>query len=148
MLHVTTLDEAAAANASGTDVPSIESRFFTPEMPEAAGRCFVQAGLPFGPCGTLATAGDYLRAAFKFTAMGGDCFYCAAALDIKKTLGDNHLPVAAHVGLIPSDITWTGFRAVGKAATEARQVWDHVKRLEAIGCCGAELKVVPDRLGA
>ena len=80
MLHVTTLDEAA--NADGTDVPSIESRFFTPEMPEAAGRCFVQAGLPFGPHGTLATAGDYLRAAFKFTATGGDCFYYAAALDI------------------------------------------------------------------
>jgi 3-methyl-2-oxobutanoate hydroxymethyltransferase len=26
-------------------------------------------------------------------------------------------------------------------------VWDHVKRLEAIGCFGAELEVVPDRIG-
>ena len=127
---------------------SIESRFFSPEMREAAGRCFVQVGLPFGPYGQLATAEDYLRAAFKFTAMGGDCFYCAASLDIQKFLCDNHVPIVANVGLIPSYISWTGWRAVGKTATEACAVWDHVKQLEAIGCFGAELEVVPDRLGA
>ena len=148
MLYVTTLEEAAAANAAGIHMLSIESRFFTPEMREAAGRCFVQVGLPFGPYGTLATAEDYLRAAFHFTKMGGDCFYCAASLDIQKALCDNHMPVVAHVGLIPSFITWTGWRAVGKTASEARAVWDHVKQLESIGCFGAELEVVPDRLGA
>jgi 3-methyl-2-oxobutanoate hydroxymethyltransferase len=147
MLYVTTLDEAAAADAAGIHMLSIESRFFTPEMRAAAGRCFVQVGLPFGPYGGLATAEDYLRAAFKYTAMGGDCFYCAASLDIQKVLCDNHIPIVAHVGLIPSYITWTGWRAVGKTATEARAVWDHVKQLEAIGCFGAELEVVPDRLG-
>lgn len=148
MLYVTTPDEAAAADAAGIHMLSIESRFFSPEMRQAAGRCFVQVGLPFGPYGTLATAEDYLRAAFRFTAMGGDCFYCAASLDIQKALCDNHMPVVAHVGLIPSCITWTGWRAVGKTATEARVVWDHVKVLESIGCFGAELEVVPDRLGA
>jgi 3-methyl-2-oxobutanoate hydroxymethyltransferase len=148
MLYVTTLDEAAAADAAGIHMLSIESRFFTPEMRAAAGRCFVQVGLPFGPYGGLATAEDYLRAAFRFTAMGGDCFYCAASLDIQKALCDNHMPVVAHVGLIPSYITWTGWRAVGKTAAEARAVWDHVKQLESIGCFGAELEVVPDRLGA
>ena len=71
MLYVTTTEEAEAANAAGIDMLSIESRFFSPEMREAAGRCFVQVGLPFGPYGGLATAEDYLRAAFKFTAMGG-----------------------------------------------------------------------------
>ena len=147
MLYVTTLEEAAAADAAGIHMLSIESRFFTPEMRAAAGRCFVQVGLPFGPYGGLATAEDYLRAAFKFTAMGGDCFYCAASLDIQKVLCDNHIPIVAHVGLIPSYITWTGWRAVGKTADEARAVWDHVKQLEAIGCFGAELEVVPDRLG-
>lgn len=148
MLYVTTLEEAAAADAAGIHMLSIESRFFSLEMREAAGRCFVQVGLPFGPYGGLATAEDYLRAAFTFTARGGDCFYCAASLDIQKALCDNHMPVVAHVGLIPSYITWTGWRAVGKTATEARAVWDHVKRLESIGCFGAELEVVPDRLGA
>ena len=147
MLYVTTLEEAAAADAAGIHMLSIESRFFSPEMRAAAGRCFVQVGLPFGPYGGLATAEDYLRAAFKFTAIGGDCFYCAASLDIQKVLCDNHIPIVAHVGLIPSYITWTGWRAVGKTSGEARAVWDHDKQLEAIGCFGAELEVVPDRLG-
>ena len=147
MLYVTTPEEAAAADAAGIHMLSIESRFFSPEMRAAAGKCFVQVGLPFGPYGGLATAEDYLRTAFKYMAMGGDCFYCAASLDIQKVLCDNHVPIVAHVGLIPSYITWTGWRAVGKTAAEARAVWDHVKQLEAIGCFGAELEVVPDRLG-
>jgi 3-methyl-2-oxobutanoate hydroxymethyltransferase len=147
MLYVTTLDEAAAADAAGIDMLSIEGRFFNPAMREAAGRCFVQVGLPYGPAGSLATAEDYLRAAYHFGAMGGDCYYCAASLDIQKTLADNAVPVVAHVGLIPSQCTWTGgFRAVGKTAASARAVWDHVKRLEAIGCFGAELEVVPDKV--
>jgi 3-methyl-2-oxobutanoate hydroxymethyltransferase len=152
MLYVTTLEEAAAADAAGIHMLSIEGRFFSPEMRKAAGRCFVQVGLPYGGWGTfqgihLATAEDYLRAAYHFTAMGGDCFYCAASYDIQKVLCDNYVPIVAHVGLIPSYVTWTGFRAVGKTAPEAKSLWEHVKKLESIGCFGAELEVVPDRVG-
>ena len=121
MLYVTTLEEAAAAAAAGIHMLSIEGRFFSAEMREAAGNCFVQVGLPYGPFGNLATPEDYLRAAFRFMAIGGDCFYCAASLDIQKTLCDNAVPVVAHVGLIPSQNTWTGgFKAVGKTADSAR----------------------------
>lgn len=147
MIYVTTLEEAAAADAAGINMLSIEGRFMSPEMREAAGDCFIQVGLPYGPAGDLATAADYLRAAFHFMGMGGDCFYCAASLDIQKVLCDNAIPIVAHVGLIPSQCTWTGgFKAVGKTAESARAVWDHVKRLEAIGAFGAELEVVPDRV--
>jgi 3-methyl-2-oxobutanoate hydroxymethyltransferase len=79
--------------------------------------------------------------------MGGDCFYYAASLDSQKVLCDNHVSIVAHVGLIPSYITWTGWRAVGKTTTEARAVWDHKKQLEAIGAIEAALEFVPDRLG-
>ena len=83
MLYVTTLDEAAAADAAGIDMLSIESRFFSPEMREAAGKCFVQVGLPFGGWSRfngefLASADDYLRAAFHVMGMGADCIYCSA----------------------------------------------------------------------
>jgi len=149
MLYVTTLEEAAAASAAGIHMLSIEGRFFSPEMRAAAGNCFVQVGLPYGPAGNLVTAEDYLRAAFQFGKIGGDCFYCAASLEIQKALCDNAVPVVAHVGLIPSQNTWTGgFKAVGKTAASAKAVWGHVKRLEAIGCFGAELEVVPDRVAA
>ena len=152
MLYVTTLEEAAAADAAGIHMLSIEGRFFNPKMREAAGSCFVQVGLPYGGWGQfegrhLATAEDYLRAAYHFTAMGGDCFYCAASYDIQKAMCGNHVPIVAHIGLIPGYITWTGWRAVGKTADEAVKLWEHVQRLEAIGCFGAELEVVPDRIG-
>ena len=152
MLYVTTTEEAAAADAAGIHMLSIEGKFFTPEMRKAAGKCFVQVGLPYGGWGTfqgrhLVTAEDYLQAAYHFTAMGGDCFYCAASSDIQKTLCDNHVAIVAHVGLVPSYITWTGFRAVGKTAAEAQAVWKQVKQLEAMGCFAAELEVVPDRVG-
>jgi len=147
MLYVTTLEEAAAADAAGVDMLSIEGRFFSPEMREAAGRCFVEVGLPYGPAGNLVTDRDYLKAAYHFMRLGGDCFYCAASLDIQKALCDNAVPLVAHVGLIPSQCTWTGgFKAVGRTAGSARKVWDHVRHLEAIGCFGAELEVVPDRV--
>ena len=149
MLYVTTPEEAAAADAAGIDMLSIEGRFFSPEMREAAGRCFVQVGLPYGPYGDLVSAEDYLRAAFEFMRMGGDCFYCAASLSIQKALCDEAVPVVAHVGLIPSQCTWTGgFVAVGRTADSALVVWNHVKRLEAIGCFAAELEVVPERVAA
>lgn len=153
MLYVQTPDEATAADAAGIHMLSVEARFFTPEMRKAAGRCFVQVGLPFGGWTRfegkyLVTAEDYLSVAFHLMGMGGDCFYCAASLDIQKVLCDNHIPVVGHVGLIPSYITWTGWRAVGKTASEARAVYDSMKQLEAIGCFGAELECVPDRLGA
>ncbi len=144
MLYVTTLEEAAAAAEAGIHMLSIESRFMSPEMREAAGDCFIQVGLLYGK---LVTAEDYLREAFHYRDMGGDCYYCAASLDIQKVLCDNAVPIVAHVGLIPSQCTWTGgFKAVGKTAASAKAVWDHVKRLESIGAFGAELEVVPDRV--
>lgn len=151
MLFVTTPEEAAAAAAAGIHMLSIESRFFDADMRDAAGDCFVQVGLPYGGTGSfndrpIATAEDYLRAAFHYAAIGGDAYYCAASYDIQKVLCDNHLPVVGHIGLIPSYITWTGWRAVGKTADEALALWRHAQKLEQIGVFGAELEVVPDRV--
>ncbi len=114
-------------------------------MREAAGRCFVQVGLPYGPAGNLVTSEDYLKTAYHFMRIGGDCFYCAASLDIQKALCGQRGTGCAHVGLIPSQCTWTGgFQGRRQNGESARSVWDHVKRLEAIGCFGAELEVVSD----
>jgi 3-methyl-2-oxobutanoate hydroxymethyltransferase len=150
MLYVTTHDEAAAAAAAGIHMLSIEGRFFDAAMREAAGNCFVQVGLPYGPHGPagrrLATSEHYLRAAYDFGALGADCFYCAASYDIQKVLCDNHVAVVGHIGLVPSYITWTGWRAVGKTSDEALRLWEQTKRLEAIGVFAAELEVVPDRI--
>ncbi|ESX66282.1 MULTISPECIES: 3-methyl-2-oxobutanoate hydroxymethyltransferase [unclassified Mesorhizobium] len=151
MLYVTSTEEAAAAAAAGIDLLSIEAKDFTPEMREAAGACFVQIGLTPPTKGTvdgklLVSAEQFLEAAYRYTAIGGDCFYCAASFDIQRTMCENHIPIVAHVGLIPSYVTWTGWRAVGKTASEALTMWKRLKRLEEIGCFAVELEVVPGRI--
>jgi 3-methyl-2-oxobutanoate hydroxymethyltransferase len=46
--------------------------------------------------------------------------------------------------LIPSRRTWTGgFKAVGKTADSAMDIFKAVKQLEAAGAFGAEIEVVP-----
>ena len=113
-------------------------------MREAAGNCFVQVGLLYGD---LVTKEDYLRAAHRVMQIGGDCVYCASSMDTIKALCDEGIPVVSHAGLIPSKCTWTGgFKAVGKTADSAKAVFDYVIALEKIGCFGAELVVVADRI--
>jgi len=151
MLFVTSPDEAAADSAAGIQMICTEGRFFDATMREAAGDCFVQVGLPYGSLGQfqgrpLATGEDFLRAAFHYASLGGDAFYCPASYDIQKLLCDNHLPVVGHIGLTPSYITWTGWRAVGKTADEALGLWRHARKMEEIGVFASELEVVPDRV--
>lgn len=146
MLYVDTPEEAAAADEAGIDMLSIIDPVWTPEMRAAAGRCFVQVGLLYGE---LITQEDYQRAAHRVMGLGGDCVYCASSFGTIEALAADGIPVVSHVGLIPSKATWTGgFKAVGKTAESALAVFDHVRRLEEIGCFGAELEVVPDRVAA
>ncbi len=146
MLFVDTLEEAAAAAAAGIDILSIIEPAWTPAMREAAGDCFVQVGLIYGQHRTYE---DYLRAAHAGLIKGGDAFYCAASLDTIGKLPAEGIPVVGHVGLIPARATWTGgFKAVGRTATQAIKVFEHVKQLEAAGAIGTEIEVVPDRVAA
>ena len=141
MLYVDTLEEAAAANAAGIDMLSIIDPVWTPQMREAAGHCFVQVGLLYGQ---LCTYEDYLRAAHRVIQLGGDAVYCAASLDTIGKLAAEGIPVISHVGLIPSKATWTGgFKAVGKTAAAALELFEAVKKYEAAGAIGAEIEVVP-----
>lgn len=146
MLYVDTPDEARAAHEAGIDLLSIIDPVWTPEMREAAGDCFVQVGLLYGQ---LVTLEDYQRAAHRVMQIGADCVYCASSLSTIRALADDGIPVVSHVGLIPSKATWTGgFKAVGKTAKTALNVFAHVKALEEVGAFGAELEVVPDRVAA
>jgi len=146
MLFVETLEEAAAASAAGIDILSIVETFWNPDMRKAAGDCFVQVGLLYG---VHCTAEDYLRAAHAAMLIGGDCCYCAASFSTIGTLAAEGIPVISHVGLIPAKATWTGgFRAVGKTAAGALAVFEHVKKLEALGALGAEIEVIPARVTA
>ena len=146
MLYVETPEEAAAAAEAGIDMLSIIDPLWTSAMREAAGACFVQVGLLYGQ---LITQEDYLRAAHRVMQIGGDCVYCASSLGTIRALAEDGIPVVSHVGLIPSKATWTGgFKAVGKTAASALDIWRHIQALEEAGAFGAELEVVPGRVAA
>lgn len=146
MVYVRELDEARACAEAGIDVLSIEQPFWTPQMREAAGDCFVQVGLQYG---RLATTDDYLRAAHDALLVGGDCCYCAASTEVIARLSAEGVPIVGHVGLIPSRRTWTGgFRAVGKSVETALLVMDQIRALEQAGAFAAEIEVVPAAITA
>lgn len=64
-----------------------------------------------------------------------------------RRLREEGIPVCGHVGLIPSKATWTGgFRAVGKTADSALEIWRQVKALEEAGAFAAEIEVVPGEI--
>ena len=146
MLHVTTLDEAAAAHAAGIDLLSIVAPLWSSAFRSAAPDAFVCVGLLYS---RLVTTEDYLRAAFAAMSDGADSVYCAASLRTVEALADEGIPVCGHTGLIPSKATWTGgFKAVGKTADSALLVHRQVKALEDAGAFAAEIEVVPDRVAA
>jgi 3-methyl-2-oxobutanoate hydroxymethyltransferase len=80
---------------------------------------------------------------------GADCIYCSGSLERVEHLAKEFVPVVGHVGLVPSKTTWTGgFRAVGKTAVEAREIYDQCVALESAGAIAAEIEVVPSEVAS
>jgi 3-methyl-2-oxobutanoate hydroxymethyltransferase len=146
MLHVESVDEAAAADEAGIDILSIDAPLWSPQFRQAAPRAFVCVGLMYGE---LATTEDYLRASFAAMSIGADSVYSASSLETISRMRAEGIPVCGHTGLIPDRRTWTGgFRAVGRTAESAMIVYRQVQDLERAGAFCAEIEVVPARVAA
>ena len=141
-LRVTTLEQAAAAQAAGIDILSVTPELMTdPQYRDAAPNCFT---IPGSVKMFHSLKEDVMREAFRMMRAGADAVYCAASLDTIRALRAEGVPVCGHTGLIPAHATWTGgFRAVGKTAESAMFVWQQVKALEEAGAFAAEIEVVP-----
>jgi 3-methyl-2-oxobutanoate hydroxymethyltransferase len=142
MLRVLTMDEAEAAERAGIDIVSVPPELvLDPQYRDAAPSLFTMPGDNFYEIGT---ADDFVRWAFRLYKASADAVYCSAGYATVKRLADDNIPVIGHVGLIPSRATWTGgFKAVGKTADSAMQIFEAVKQYEAAGAVGAEIEVVP-----
>jgi 3-methyl-2-oxobutanoate hydroxymethyltransferase len=147
MMRTETWDELAAAEAAGIDMVSVppemmvESRFR-----DVAPSLFAVPGMNYYEGGNT----DYfIDWSFRMLKAGADAVYCSASLQTVKRLAEEAVPVIGHVGLIPSKSTWTGgFKAVGKTAASAMQVYELVKRYEEAGAFGVEIEVVPPEVTA
>ena len=142
MLRVTSLDEAAAAEAAGIDIVSVPAEIVThPRYREVAPSLFSMTGQTHLEAGTR---DDYLRWACKVMLAGADAVYCSGGLGTVAHLAREHIPVVGHVGLVPSRATWTGgMRAVAKTAPAALALLDEVRAYEAAGAFAVEIEVVP-----
>lgn len=142
MLRVTTLDEAAAAEAAGIDIVSLPPELVThPRYREVAPTLFSMTGQTHLEAGTR---DDFLRFCCKMMQGGADAVYCSGSLDTVAHVAREHIPVVGHVGLVPSRATWTGgFKAVGKTADTALALMEEVRAYGEAGAFAVEIEVVP-----
>lgn len=147
MLRVETMQEAEAAEQAGIDMVSIPPDLMcNPQFRDAAPGLFAVPGVNYYEVGTT---DDFIRWAFRMVKAGADAIYCSASLQTVKRLSEEAIPVIGHVGLVPSKSTWTGgFKAVGKSAESAMQIFNAVKQYESAGAFGAEIEVVPSEVAA
>jgi 3-methyl-2-oxobutanoate hydroxymethyltransferase len=148
MMRTESWEELAAAQAAGIDMVSVPPELLLQKhFRDVAPTLFAVPGLAL--YSAPAAADDYLRWAFKMMEAGADAIYCAAAFDTVERMAKDNIPVIGHVGLIPHFCTWTGgFKAVGKTADSAMQVFERCKRYEAVGAFGVEIEVVPAEVTA
>jgi 3-methyl-2-oxobutanoate hydroxymethyltransferase len=147
MMRTENWEELAAAETAGIDMVSVPPEMMVdPNFRNVAPSLFAVPGMNYYEGGNTDFFIDW---SFKMLKAGADAVYCSASLQTVKRLAEEAVPVIGHVGLIPSKSTWTGgFKAVGKTAASAMQVYDLVKRYEEVGAFGVEIEVVPPEVTA
>jgi len=148
MMRVESWDEVAAAEAAGIDMVSVPPEILCDKnYRNVAPSLFSVPGMPL--YSAPAAQDDYLRWAFKMMEAGADAVYCAASFDTVTRMAKEYIPVIGHVGLVPHYCTWTGgFKAVGKTAASAMEIYHRCKAYEAAGAFGVEIEVVPPEVTA
>lgn len=142
-VHVDSAAEAAAAEAAGISILSCEPDHTLEGIRKAAPRAFISAGMPHG---AVSNGDEAIRYGFAVLRRGADAVYCSQSPRIIEAMAREGIPVTGHVGLVPNLAAWTGFRAVGRSAAEARQVVQKAKDIENAGAACLEVEVVPVEL--
>jgi 3-methyl-2-oxobutanoate hydroxymethyltransferase len=148
-VHVKSPEEAAAAEAAEIDLLSCSydtpaARARLPLLVAAAPKSFISGATPHG----LASPEEAIRVGFQALDQGASSVYCSASPWMIEAMAREGIPVVGHLGMVPRHATWTNIRAVGKTATEARQLYEQMKRLENAGAYAAELELVPHQLAS
>lgn len=148
-IHVKSPEEAAAAEKAGVDLMSCscdspEAQARLPHLVAAAPNSFLSCATPHG----MATREEAIRISFQALEIGASSVYCSGSPWLIEGMAREGIPVVGHLGLVPRHVTWTNYRAIGKTAAEAKQLYANMKELESAGAYGAELEVVPHQLAS
>jgi 3-methyl-2-oxobutanoate hydroxymethyltransferase len=128
-----------------------ELLMLTKAVVRGAKRPLVVADLPFGSFQVSDT--DALITATRFVKeAGADAVKVEGAgptLSRVRTIVDAGIPVMGHIGLTPQTATMLGgFKAQGRTAAKAVQLFEDALALEASGCFGLVLEAVPPPVAA
>ena len=157
-LYVTNALEAYAAEKAGIDIQIVSFKKETlrtgvptnkwfrdahiKDIREAAPNTFMIFGL-----GQLSSIDKAIDAALIARDNGADAVYCGNSPKYIEALRKEGLPSVSHIGLIPYKSTWTGgFKAVGKDADSAFNVYQDAIAYDNAGAIGLEVECVPDRV--
>lgn len=144
MVHVTSAEQARAAEAAGIDMLCGPFLPETRMIPSAALNTNYRFGLKYGK---YTSAEQCLSAGFEAIECGADIIYTPQSMAFVEAMALQGIAVCGHVGLVPPLASWTGgFRAVGKTADQALTIFQKIKDLENAGAFAVELEVVPDRV--
>lgn len=139
-MHVEDDREAEAAASAGIEMFTCEVDAMLPRIRAASPAAFIQAAHPQG---TIASEESAIREGFRALELGADAIYFAGSLRLVEAMAREGIPVSGHVGLVPRWATWTNYRAIGKTAEEAADLFRRVKAYENAGAALVEMEVIP-----
>lgn len=142
-----TEDDARACEEAGIDMIITPKGDMLDQARRGAPNTFVSGGLIYG---SVASKEEAIRAGFEvMRQQNADAVYAFVDLDWVRAMSRNGIPVVGHVGLIPHTCSYTGgFKAVGKTADQALQVYRDTLAWQEAGALGVEFEVVPYKIAA
>ena len=109
-----------AAEEAGVDLMSCsfdspEAQARLPLLVAAAPHSFLSCATPHG----MASREEAIRIAFRALELGASSVYCSASPFIIEAMARERIPVVGHLGMVPRHVTWTNYRAIGRAVEAA-----------------------------
>lgn len=144
-IHVSTPDEANAAEEAGIDLLLVRAFPELKEIRKAAPRTFISVSIPFIK---YPSKYDIVKDSLEIIDMGFDSITCGSwNLDFMKYLNGFRVPIQGHAGLVPRRSTWTGgMKAVGRTFKSATQLYKEIKQIEETGAWSVEVECVPSKV--
>ena len=144
-IHVSTADEARAAEEAGIDLLLVRAFPDLKSIRIAAPKTFISVSVPFIK---YSSKEHIVRDSLEIIEMGFDSITCGSwNLDFMKYLNGFRVPFQGHAGLVPRKSTWTGgMKAVGKTAKEAIILFNEIKAIENSGAWSVEIECVPEKI--
>tara|TARA_B100000945_G_scaffold320420_1_gene330453 strand:+ start:1068 stop:1892 length:825 start_codon:yes stop_codon:yes gene_type:complete len=149
-------EEAVAAEEAGIDIitaaygmPQFGFNATLDDMVRIRKSCPNTHLMSAPPIFSYASSYEVIKSSYSLLSIGIDSVYTANSCKWIREMTDEKIPVISHVGLIPSQVTWVGgFRAVGKTAYEAKEVYYQTLSLQDAGVFAVEMEVVPKKIAS